>query len=223
MKNYELNPDEAVLYKGDVTPVGEKGETQLILTNINIVFITERKRFLVKDEINVEVYPVGDIKIYKNIPQVKVVNDDIVEIYLITQEKEFKFPSTDEVQKFIHEVNELLIPKPFVSRCVEKVKGVLGEEGLRMIKVAGAAVAVGAGVALAAKAMPKEKIKQKPKAKHIVKPIACGIALISEMFKRRHKGTDKPNEDNGLQIVETSESTENEIPQIETIETESEE
>jgi hypothetical protein len=190
MKNYELGADEVVLYKGSVTPVGIKGETQLILTNLNIVFITEIKKFLAKDEINVEVYPIEDIKIYKNVPQVKVVNDDIVEIYLTTTEKEFKFSSVDEVEKFVQEVKELLIRKPLGTRCINKVKDVIGEEGMHIIGAVGTAVAAGAGAAIASKVMPKK-------------------GIIGKIFGKGRKSNEE--DDKSLESAENSESVEDEM------------
>jgi len=43
MENYDLEEDEVVLYKGNVALKNKKGETNLILTNVNFVFITKEK------------------------------------------------------------------------------------------------------------------------------------------------------------------------------------
>ena len=205
MKNYELSVDEVVLYKGNVIPLDTKGETQLILTNLNIVFITERKKFLAKDEIDVEVYPVDDIKIYKNIPQVKVENDNIVEIYLTRTEKELQFLNNDETKKFFREVKNLLIPKTKFEKCVEKVKDTiqivdetLGIDSVDMVK---SAVKDG---------------RAKSMCKTIGNGVVAGVNWIKN--KKRDKNKDVKNNDKLFEIAESLESIE--IEMLENVEDE---
>lgn len=45
MENYKLKPEEVVLYKGDVILSGKKGTTELIFTNINMVFVNRYKNY----------------------------------------------------------------------------------------------------------------------------------------------------------------------------------
>lgn len=121
MKNYELSSDEVVLYKGDVKAVDGKDEIQLILTNLNIVFITTHKKIFGKEEIVVDDYPVDEIKIYNGVPQLKP-NGNIVEIYLLNDDKEVVFSTKREIRKFIDEATNLLTHKTKIERCAEKVK-----------------------------------------------------------------------------------------------------
>ena len=50
MENYNLGPNEVVLYKGDVKLKDTSGSTELILTNINLVFINKIKKLFSKEE-----------------------------------------------------------------------------------------------------------------------------------------------------------------------------
>ncbi|MBQ7797760.1 MAG: hypothetical protein IJ371_01400 [Clostridia bacterium] len=175
MKNYELSSNEVVLYKGDVTPVEDKGAIRLILTNLNIVFITTHKKFFGKEEIDVESYPVGEIKIYNGVPQLKV-QGNIVEIYLLTDEKEIKFSSKSEIHKFINEATNLLTHKTKLERCAEKVKktinlvkDTIGEDNINAIK----------------NATKDGKIVTTAKA------ISKGAGIISGIFNKKKKLSDK--------------------------------
>ena len=157
MKNYELGLDEVVLYKGDVKPVDEKGEMQLILTNHNIIFITTYKKLFGKEEVVVEDYPIDEIKIYNGTPQLKA-NGNIVEIYLLTDDREVRFSSRNEIRKFINEVTTLLTHKTKAERCAEKikkgielVKNTVGEDNISAMK----SVVTSGNIATTAKAIGK--------------------------------------------------------------------
>ena len=75
MERYQLQSDEAVLYKCGVIKVDKyKKEsfmdsfsshptTELILTNKNIVLTTRTKKMFTKEQLNVEVLSLADIKI----------------------------------------------------------------------------------------------------------------------------------------------------------------
>ena len=126
MENYNLREDEVVLYKSDINLLDKKGKTTLlILTNINIVFITKTKKLLEEEIVNTEIFPVGDIKIYEGIPQVKS-NANKVELYFKTTEKEFAFNSKSEVHKFQNTIIKLLTGKTTAERNAEKVKNAIG-------------------------------------------------------------------------------------------------
>lgn len=112
MEYYQLREDEVVLYKGKVVLYGK--DTQIVLTNHNIVFIPESTA-------QTEIHSVEDIKIYKEQPQVKV-KGNTVEIYFLTTEKEFKFKSIFEIPKFTNAVKNLLTGKTKTERGAEKVK-----------------------------------------------------------------------------------------------------
>ena len=110
MLDYKLREDEVVLYKGFVT-LTDTGETkQLLLTNLNLVFISKYKKLNADTEVFVDTMPVGEIKIYQEEPQIKVKGTS-VEIYFLTKEIEFNFATKSDLHKFMHEIKDLLSGK----------------------------------------------------------------------------------------------------------------
>lgn len=110
MLDYKLREDEVVLYKGFVT-LTDTGETkQLLLTNLNLVFISKYKKLNADTEVFVDTMPVGEIKIYQEEPQIKVKGTS-VEIYFLTKEIEFDFTTKSDLHKFMHEIKDLLSGK----------------------------------------------------------------------------------------------------------------
>ena len=121
MKNYQLSEDEVVLFKGFGALKDKRGVTEIILTNHNIVFVTRYKKFLSEEEVNIETYPLEDIKMYQGVPQVKT-KGAITEIYLRTTEKEYQFDSRLDIHKFMSALMKLFTGKTAVERGAEKVK-----------------------------------------------------------------------------------------------------
>ena len=116
MEYYKLAEDEVVLYKGNVELSEKETKTQLILTNLKIVFITKN------EETNAaEIFGVDEVKIYEGMPQVKT-HINKAEIYFKSTEKEFKFESWNELHKFTSAINKLLTGKTAVQRGAAKVK-----------------------------------------------------------------------------------------------------
>ena len=124
IKNYILREDEVVLYKGDIMLVEQKDKAQLLLTNLNMVFITNTKKIIEEEKRTIEVYSVSDVKIYEGLPQVKAEGEN-VEIYLKNTEKEFSFVSRGECHKFISVITKLLTGKTGLERNAEKVKNTI--------------------------------------------------------------------------------------------------
>lgn len=125
MRDYQLQTNEVVFYKGDVTLKEKKGATELIFTNLNIVFITRLKKFLKDEEITVEIFPITDIKVYNNQPQIKY-KGNLVEIYFLNTEKEIVFCSKIELHKFINSTTNFFTGKTKVERGAEKIKNAIG-------------------------------------------------------------------------------------------------
>lgn len=121
MEHYNLDEDEVVLYKGDVVFKEKTQSTQIILTNKNLVFIDVVKKIFAHDEIETQIYPVNEIKMYEGVPQVKAKSND-VEIYLKTKELEFGFQSKNEVYKFRSAIIKLLTGKTGFERGADKFK-----------------------------------------------------------------------------------------------------
>jgi len=125
MDNYKLKPEEVVFYKGDVTLKGKKGNTELLFTNLNVVFINKYKRLFSKEEITVFTYPTNEIKMYEGVPQIKHKGNE-VEIYFKDAEVEFEFDSRIQVSKFINETNKFLTGESTVQKGAKKVKDTIG-------------------------------------------------------------------------------------------------
>ena len=131
MLDYKLREDEVVLYKGFVT-LTDTGETkQLLLTNLNLVFISKYKKLNADTEVFVDTMPVGEIKIYQEEPQIKVKGTS-VEIYFLTKEIEFNLATKSDLHKFMHEIKDLLSGKTkqeIKAEKKEKTKNILGYSG----------------------------------------------------------------------------------------------
>ena len=137
MERYQLQSDEAVLYEGKVTKVDKyKKEsfmdsfstpptTELILTNKNIVLTTRTKKMFTKEQLNVEVLSLADIKIYDDMPQIKQSKIN-VEVYLTFGEIYLDFHSKLEAAKFYQVAIQTLTGKSLATRGAEKVKGGIG-------------------------------------------------------------------------------------------------
>lgn len=127
MENYMLQPDEVVLFQGNVTLGRQNGSTELILTNLFLVFIIRPKKLFSKIQATVEKYPVGEIKIYDDIPQIKQTGAS-VEIFLTSGEFVVGFYSTFEAKKFVNSALRLLTGKTMSERGADKFKNALGLE-----------------------------------------------------------------------------------------------
>ena len=121
MENYNLGPNEVVLYKGDVKLKDTSGSTELILTNINLVFINEIKKLFSKEEVFTFEYPIQSIKLYEGVPQIKEKGES-VEIYLLETEIEIEFYSKTELHKFTNAAYKLLTGETSAQRGAKKIK-----------------------------------------------------------------------------------------------------
>lgn len=129
VENYNLGADEVVLYKGEIKLKSKfdllnNSSTELILTNLNIVFITTSKQLLSKEETNVEVHAIEEIKVYQGQPQIKTKGTE-VEIYFLEKEIEFSFSSKGELNKFSSAAMKLITGKSTAERVAEKTKGAI--------------------------------------------------------------------------------------------------
>ena len=70
MANYELQPDEVILYEGTVNCKEYKGNLQLTLTSRKIIFEKE-KGILKKEEELLDVVTLEQVKIYNDTAQIK--------------------------------------------------------------------------------------------------------------------------------------------------------
>ena len=149
MENYQLAEDEVILYKGEITLSGEQEKSFLYFTNLNFVFITTIKNiFNGEEKTFIEKYPVEEIKIYQNKPQIKV-NKNIVELYFKTTEKIFTFKQKNELTKFENEVLNFFSGKTTAERNAQKIKSGIAlvddTLGIDSVKIVGNAIKDGVG------------------------------------------------------------------------------
>lgn len=100
MENYILREDETVLFKSRVQmqiTSKKKIEVELLLTNLNFVFIRDKKFF--SKSIENEVFDVKNVKIYDATYQI-VRKNKKVEIYMIGVEKFLEFPTLKSAKEF---------------------------------------------------------------------------------------------------------------------------
>lgn len=162
MEHYTLQKDEVVLYHGTVILLPndkkpkasqlKKTESELILTNLNFVFINKTKRFLGKD-VEVEIYKTNEVKFYKDNPHI-IRNKNKVEIYFTTTEKFIEFVNGKETKNFINAAMRLVSGKSKFVRAVKKVQSEIKETNkeldIDIAKIAGKAVQVAADVVIEA-------------------------------------------------------------------------
>lgn len=133
MENYALQQNESILYKSSCSYLTKENENffeslttneraELVLTNQNLIFIMKSKKLFAKEQVFVETYSIDEIKIYKDIPQIKP-NDSKVEIFFVSGEKIIDLYSKSEVRKFMNKAFELLTGKTKTVRASDKIKG----------------------------------------------------------------------------------------------------
>lgn len=121
MNNYSLRQNEIILYQGNVNLDNRNGTVEIILTNLNLVFIITTRKLLAKSQVEVEAYPVEEIKLYNNVPQIKQKNAR-VEIFLTCGEIVADFYSMFEAGKFVNAAFNLLTGKTTAKRGADKFK-----------------------------------------------------------------------------------------------------
>lgn len=125
MEHYALGTDEVVLYKNNVRHANDGNKScELILTNINLVLIKKEKIRFGKSQFNVYGFPMSDIKIYEDMPQIKH-HKDSVELYFVNSEQTIIFDSSIEASKFTNAAYKLITGKSMSGRGAEKVKNAI--------------------------------------------------------------------------------------------------
>lgn len=125
MTNYTLQKNETILYQGNVSLEHCNGTTEILLTNLNLVFIITTKKLLSKSNVEVETYLIDDIKLYNNVPQIKQ-KSSRVEIFMTCAEIVVNFVSIFEASKFVNAALRLLTGKTMAERSADKFKGAIG-------------------------------------------------------------------------------------------------
>lgn len=125
MSDYSLKSDEVILYDGPVSIPDKKENFQLTLTNLNIVLSTSTKKGLFsKPQKEFKIYPVHDIKIYEDNPQI-IQKGNNLQIFFLTSELTINFASKIELSKFKIAAMKLVTGKSAQKRGADKVKGTI--------------------------------------------------------------------------------------------------
>ena len=98
MANYELHPEEVVLYEGTVTCKAYKGNLQLTLTSQKVVFEREKGVFKKEREL-VDIISLENIKSYNGTAQIKQKSSE-VEIQTVEKNFTITFSGMLEARKF---------------------------------------------------------------------------------------------------------------------------
>jgi len=122
MENYTLLKDEVVLFEDDINIRETTGTSHLILTNQNLIIVSRKE---IQGEVSVTIYPVSEIKVYNNVPQVKQQKETIT-VYLISGEIAFSFASIFKSVKFMTKAKEVITGKGIAARGANKVKNAIG-------------------------------------------------------------------------------------------------
>lgn len=130
MGSYKLESKETVLYKGEIlnfsanekhNSIGSTISYELMLTNLNMIFVTKVKKLLSKEELSYIAIPIENIKSYDGNPQIKQKGTNFV-LFFSDQEYSFSLPNKFEAIKFHNKIMELVTGKSVAVRNSEKFK-----------------------------------------------------------------------------------------------------
>lgn len=124
MKNYKLAPDEVVRYQKQVTLQTAKGDVpaEIMLTNLNIIFITEGKKFLwFKKKQRKTAFAKELVKIYKDAPQIKQI-DTTVQMCFTKEDRFIVFENKKDARTFVINAWEVVTGKNIFERGIDKLK-----------------------------------------------------------------------------------------------------
>lgn len=163
MENYVLKENETVLYRHAVfvLPISKKRdemipESELWLTNLNIVICTPKKKLL-RTVFETEVYSVADVKRYDE--RVQVINrGKIVDIYLKDKELFLDFKKSGEAKLFSDIALRLMSGESKFVRGVKRVRKEIREtdEALEIdtIGIAKVTAEIAADIAIGVASLP---------------------------------------------------------------------
>lgn len=120
MATYELQPEEVILYEGNVTCNIYKGELQLTLTSHKIVFEREKGWFKKEREI-VDVIPLESVKHYNDAVQIRQKGAE-VEAQTIEKNITIVFSGMLEARKFTAKIINAITGTTLVKRGSNKIK-----------------------------------------------------------------------------------------------------
>ena len=132
MNNYTLQENETILFRGScaIMPDSKKNEkndeaNDIILTNINIVLFTKRKKFLKTVE-DIQIFNVFDVKTYDETVQI-IRRKSVVDIYLKECELFLDFFKEKYAKEFCDKALKLISGYSKFVRGVKKTQKVVKE------------------------------------------------------------------------------------------------
>ena len=120
MTNYELLPDEVVLYEGAVTCKAYKGNLLLTLTSKKIIFEKEKGLFKKEREL-VDIILLEGIKIYNDVAQIKQKGSE-VEVQTVEKNLAIVFSGLLEARKFTGKIVDAVTGTTLAKRSSNKIK-----------------------------------------------------------------------------------------------------
>lgn len=124
MANFDLLPEEVVLYEGSVTSKNYKGTILLTLTSLKLVFEKEKGIFKKEREL-VEIVALDTVKTYNDTAQIKQ-KGDTVEVQTVSANIALTFSGMLEARKFAGKMVDAVTGTTLAQRSSEKIKGAFG-------------------------------------------------------------------------------------------------
>ena len=120
MANYELQPEEVVLYEGAVTCKAYKGNLLMTLTSKKVIFEKEKGLFK-KDRELVDIIPLESVKFYNEAAQIKQKGSE-VEVQAVDKNFTITFSGMLEARKFTGKIVDAVTGTTLAKRSSNKIK-----------------------------------------------------------------------------------------------------
>ena len=127
MKNYQLTPNGVVLIQTPVILKTEKGDLlgEVILTDLNFIFSSPRKKFLWIERANRRVaFAKETVKMYQDAPRIKQTGTS-VSIQFTTEDRVIEFETKKDARVFVIKAWEVITGKTLLERYADKLKDAL--------------------------------------------------------------------------------------------------
>ena len=123
MTNFDLLPDEVVLYEGTVTTNRHKGSILVTLTSQKLALEREKGLFKKEKEL-VDIITLNTVKIHNGVAQIRQKGSS-VEIQTVEMNIELIFTGMLEARKFAGKMVDAVTGTTLAQRNSEKIKGAI--------------------------------------------------------------------------------------------------
>ena len=124
MEIYKFKEDEVALLKEEVKVTGEIWKAEIILTNLNIILVTNIKEMLKVQDPKVEVISFENLKLFEGKPYITI-KSNIAEIYLKDSEREITFKNRLALHNFVNTTTKAVTHQKINESKADKMKNVL--------------------------------------------------------------------------------------------------